>query len=92
MKMCPVCAQNGLQTPIRGSSLCRTHYHQERRLMEALERKEVDDDLLTRAAASSQAIVARELGITRQAMKHRMDAANERRLRLIAAGLVEENV
>jgi len=48
-----------------------------------------DDELLAKVAASSQADVARELDISRQAMKHRVDAATARRQRLVAAGMKE---
>ena len=89
IKTCPACEQAGLITPIKGSGLCRPHYLMERRIKEALERQEADEDLLDRVAASSQGEVAREMGLTRQAIKHRVDAATARRLRLRAAGMVD---
>jgi hypothetical protein len=67
--------------------LCRPHYLRERRIKEALARFPEDDELLARVAVSSQATVARELGISRQTMKHRVDAAVARRQRLVAAGM-----
>jgi len=89
VRTCPACAASGVATPVKGPGLCRLHYLRERRIKEALARFPEDDELLAKVAASSQADVARELDISRQAMKHRVDAATARRQRLVAAGMKE---
>lgn len=89
-RTCPVCAAIGVNTPVTGTTdLCRPHYLRERRIKEALRRLDDDDELLAKVAASSQADVARQLEISRQTMKHRVDAATARRRRLVAAGMKE---